>query len=107
MIVCRRTEDSHVHASATPQDHRSTCEACQRPVLVEQGLMEESPKLCIYCAAEKHPGTVIFVELQPDEYGRRSVSVSIEQVLAQDVGQWHKAGQWHDQKWALSNIEGG
>ena len=93
VAVSHRVEDSP--KQKLPQ---TPCTKCGNLVYVEGG--PEGIVVCIHCA---DPNEVVFVELPPDEYGRRSMAKSVAEVLAK--GDWHKEGTWHSQQWALSNIE--
>jgi hypothetical protein len=98
-VICRRVEDD-----PNRELSKAECGNCHKPVFVEPGL-EGRPALCIYCAVEKEPNTVLFVELQPDEFGRRSMSKGAREVLGAADGEWHKQGEWHDPQYVLNNQE--
>jgi hypothetical protein len=104
MIVCRLVEDTENPGLKGVED---TCSECGLPVYVESGIENEpDERVCLRCCVKNHPNSVLFAERPPDEYGRSSISVTAEQVLANQNGEWHKNGVWHDQKWVLKNLEG-
>lgn len=99
-VVCRRVEDSGL-IPCIGDETLSVCSGCQQEIVVEPGLAAIEPKLCLYCAAVSYPETVLFVELPPDEFGRRSLAKGIKEVLEAKAGEWHKNGVWHDQQFVL------
>lgn len=107
-IICRRVEDFPTDRDIANYNGgnpttEANCEKCSKPVFVENGLEENpDPLICIHCADSN---AVIFVELPPDEFGCRSLSVTVAQVREKDEGEWHKHGIWHDQRWVLQNQE--
>lgn len=102
MFVCRRIEDHPTLTHARLMVHpKGTCGRCQKLVYLDAKVSE--PPICIHCCNEEAPGEVIFVELEPDEFGRRSMGKSVAEVMAR--GDWHKTGAWLSQQNALSNIE--
>lgn len=102
IAVCRRVEDHPEVESDWPYPPitKDVCAKCQKEVFVEDGV--EGEKQCIYCAPDN---SILFVDMPPDEYGGRSISVSVKEVREQDNGEWHKTGLWHDQQWALKHAQ--
>ncbi len=98
--ICRRVVDCPEMPGT-----RDVCQSCMAEVIVEEGLENNDQKLCIYCAAQSQPESVLFVELPPDEFGHRSMAKGIQEVLGARNGEWHKTGVWHDPKWVLARQE--
>jgi hypothetical protein len=95
-VICRRVEDSPPINAPVVE-----CSHCHKPVYAVDLLPDTPTPLCIYCTSELHPDAVVFVDLPPDEFGDRSMAVSVEQVL--NRGDWHKNGAWHDQQFLLKH----
>lgn len=79
------------------------CTKCNEPAYIEKGMEGcKDPVVCLMCADDN---AIVFVEMPPDEFGRRSISVTAKQVREQDDGRWHKKGFWHSAQWAFANQE--
>ena len=100
IVVCRKFDDCN-RSELAHKGRRQLCSSCDAYLYVEPELRGDVYK-CIYCAAKEHPNMVLFVELEPDEYGSRSMAKGIQEILEAKNGEWHKTGIWHNQKTILS-----